>query len=119
MRSRCAARRASAQRALIEVQRRNPAEQRPKPPGGLLTEAAFEARLRARPERKGSGQKRPPGRRHRHDTAAAILFRHPEGHETALLERDQKMPERRSIHDEKLCEILNRAGAGPSDPRQD
>jgi len=104
---------------LAEFRRRNLFEDCAKLERGLLTECAFEAALCCGPARTGFGHGSLPGLCQRHHPTASILFGHFERHETALLERAQKVPQRRAIHDQKPGEILDRTRTDEAQPRQD
>src|SRR5438132_9443027 len=75
----------------------------------LFTECAFKPALRCRPARKSFVDGSLPGPCQRHQTAASIV----------LLERAQKVPQRRAIHDQQPCEILDRTRTDEAQPRQD
>src|SRR5580704_3892883 len=94
---------------LVEIRRRNLFEDGAKLDRRVLTECAFEAALRCSPARTGFGDSSLSCRCQRDDTAAPILLGHVERDEAALLEWAQKMPQRRAIHDQKPCEILDRS----------
>jgi len=104
---------------LAEFRSRNLFEDGAKLDRRVLTECAFEAAPRCSPARTGFGDSSLSCRCQRDDTAAPILLGHVELDEAALLEWAQKMPQRRAIHDQKPCEILDRTRTDATQPRQD
>jgi hypothetical protein len=104
---------------LTEFRRRNLFEDGAKLERVLVPECAFELTLRCSPAGTGLGRSSLSGLCQRYDAAASIPFGNFELDQIALFERAEKVPQRRPVHDQQPCEILDRTRTDEAQPRQD